>query len=1067
MFTHPIPNASRKCPIVPILWFSLSLTLVGALTGCPDRTPPAKVTAFVAVPGDTKIDLMWTNPTDADFAGVAIVRKTDGYPASVSDGETIYDDSGVMASDESLTNGTRYYYAAFAYDAGGNYASSTQATAIPTVGAASAEIVDGFEAVAETLASADIPAAARTQLESDFNAAESSYRAGDTCGAADYLEQYEDEAQALRQAASSQGLVGTYEELYVAGRRLRYVMVSTTSAKQLCPGQARVGEQANAAVDDAHNDNTEAMMTVTFGEPILMSSRHNGEVFTHVEIPGCDSLTGEPGRPSVPMFRRLLAVPQGAEVQVDCTYDEAETIYLNVLPTQPPPVDQGLPPVPGTPPDASVFANKPFTRNDTYYMSDAMYPADACTITELDEMRDVRTFLVEVPAGRYNAMSDSLTLLDSITIHTSFTGGSGAFATTRLNSAFESSANLYTSAFVNASAIQRHITAIDYAALFGQELMILTPPQFRAAADTLAEWKNEKGIVTRVFEVGVGTTTDTADEIVTFIKNDYNSKARIRTAYVLLLGNTAFIPCHYLDPNGEVGADTIGTDWPYTAFGLFGIMPQVALGRLPVRSLTAANFVVDRIIDYEKTPPVSARFYGRAAVAAQFQCCDTAGVTADTVGTDQRTFILSAEFARNAMRGDGKIVDRIYRRTVDADYTADTTPRRYRDGTPLPTALGPGSGFNWNSGTAEIRDAWNDGRFLFIHRDHGWPGGWGDPPFVWSDADALTNGDLLPVVFSVNCASGLFDQETAGGAISTMPGIPYFAERLLVNPNGGAIGILGDTRNSPTWANSALLRGFVDAVWPNAIPTFSDGTSHRRLGDILNHGKVYLFTQAGLSDTNITWSDVGDEFKMWHCIGDPTLELWTEDPNPRFLSRFVDVRLSGASLFADYETNGALLTAYQFDGHQVLQPLGRGTVVNGVAQFELVATPRQGAAVVIAASQRNVVSELLNAVVPDITPPGNVRNFAASVGQLIQVTLTWAPPFDGDYAGVKILRKTTGYPTSPNDGVTVYNGAGTSHIDITVSNNNDYYYRAFAYDTSGNFAPGASAHAEVFILIVN
>ncbi|MBZ0287719.1 MAG: hypothetical protein K8I30_08895, partial [Anaerolineae bacterium] len=297
-------------------------------------------------------------------------------------------------------------------------------------------------------------------------------------------------------------------------------------------------------------------------------------------------------------------------------------------------------------------------------------------------------------------------------------------------------------------------------------------------------------------------------------------------------------------------------------------------------------------------------------------------------------------------------------------YMADSTPRRDGEGWFLPAAIGPNSGFNWASTTANISTAWNAGRFLIIHRDHGWPGGWGNPPFDWSNVDALTNGTELPVVFSVNCASGLFDQDTGGGAIGTSANIPYFAERLLTNRNGGAIGVLGDTRNSPSWANSALARGFVDATWPNTEPGFGGGTSHRRLGDILTHGKLYLFSQGGLAGANIPWSDVGDEFRMWHCLGDPTLEMWTKNPNTFSLATVVSVRYTNRILFADYATEGATLTAYQRDGNLALQPLGRGTVKNGVAMFELVNTPDGGTPIMFAATLSDAVAQELEAEIP-------------------------------------------------------------------------------------------------------
>lgn len=100
-----------------------------------DSTPPGSATAFTATPGDTEIALAWTNPADADFAGVIILRKTGAYPANSSDGTLVYTGTGASAVDITLTNGTQYYYGIYAFDLAGNKATSAQATATPNGGA--------------------------------------------------------------------------------------------------------------------------------------------------------------------------------------------------------------------------------------------------------------------------------------------------------------------------------------------------------------------------------------------------------------------------------------------------------------------------------------------------------------------------------------------------------------------------------------------------------------------------------------------------------------------------------------------------------------------------------------------------------------------------------------------------------------------------------------------------------------------------------------------------------------------------------------------------------------------
>ncbi|RME92537.1 MAG: hypothetical protein D6767_03010 [Candidatus Hydrogenedentota bacterium] len=99
-----------------------------------DLTPPGNVTSLTATPADSQITLTWTNPTDPDFAGVVIVRKTTGFPANISDGIQVYNGSSTSFTDTGLINGQTYYYTVFAYDNVAptpNYASGSSTSSAP------------------------------------------------------------------------------------------------------------------------------------------------------------------------------------------------------------------------------------------------------------------------------------------------------------------------------------------------------------------------------------------------------------------------------------------------------------------------------------------------------------------------------------------------------------------------------------------------------------------------------------------------------------------------------------------------------------------------------------------------------------------------------------------------------------------------------------------------------------------------------------------------------------------------------------------------------------------------
>lgn len=921
---------AKRAPGMALLLLMCGV-LVVASAGCPpkDKTPPGAVTNLTADNADSQVELSWTNPGDDDLKGVLVVRKVGSYPASRSDGETRFNGLGETFLDTGLTNGETYYYAVYAYDEVPNYSAAAQALGQPLYADANPEAVESAKEIAELLEdpSNPIPPEDLAELAEKLEDALGSFRGGDLCEAADKLTEANGYLPAV-QGVRNDLTQPFAEELYNLGLMFRYNMLAGLLLKAQCPGHERVGMEAAATLDEAQSDNTQTIGLADFGEPKVRTVKQDGKVFTELVLPGADAGVGEPGVPAVPMFRRLVAVPIGAEVGFEFDAEPAETIKVNLFPFQEQPVDQN-PEDPGDPPDPSVFDNKPFAYNADIYGSDAVWPPEPVTLTSLGSMRDLRMFLLEVAGGQYNPATDELTLYKNVDVDIQYYGGKALnFLTEFSTGPFESNPELYKGSVLNASKVGLYVGGVILPQILGEEFMILTHPDFLDAANTLAAWKREKGITTNVYTCGTGSDIEgreTNEEIDDFIESHYNGVA-IRPSYILLLGDAEFIAPFNL--NG------VGSDWPYAILGSLAsdLIPDFGLGRIPVDTLTQANTVVNKIINYEKTPPTDNAFYSHATVASQFQCCrdDVA-----QSGVDWRTFIEVSEFARNVMQTAGKTVDRIYTKTGPAA----TVPNRYYDLTLLPADLRSGSGYAWAGTTTDITNAWNAGRFLMIHRDHGWEGGWSHPSFSYTSADALTNGSLLPVVFSVNCSSGLFDNETAGGVYGTTATGVYFSERLLRKANGGAVGILGDTRDSPSWPNTALLKGFMDAIWPSALPAYGTATVQRRLGDILNHGKLFMLSQIPVPSAGVILDDALFELRAWHVLGDPTMEIWRNNPSLLVLAPGLLAELLESAVLVAYSQEGAQITVYQNVRGTMLRPIGRGSVKGGSANIGFFNTP--------------------------------------------------------------------------------------------------------------------------------
>jgi len=105
------------------------------------------------------------------------------------------------------------------------------------------------------------------------------------------------------------------------------------------------------------------------------------------------------------------------------------------------------------------------------------------------------------------------------------------------------------------------------------------------------------------------------------------------------------------------------------------------------------------------------------------------------------------------------------------------------------------------------------------------------------------------------------------------------------------------------------------------------------------------------------------------------------------------------------------------------------------------------------------VSQVISdTIILDTTPSTNVFNFEAIAGDS-QITLSWQNPPDPDFKAVKIMRSEKFYPSDPSDGISVYDGKGTSFLDKGLKNGVRYYYTAFTYDKIGNYSSGAITSA--------
>ena len=648
----------------------------------------------------------------------------------------------------------------------------------------------------------------------------------------------------------------------------------------------------------------------------------DGNVYQTISIPGA----GSPpvGKPQVPVIIRRILIPNGMEASLEFDPGDASIIdNFHLNPVQEPPTNLE---------DAPLLY---FVKDEEVYAANLYYPRDYLPdgfveLGPVEVMRGQQMAEVRIYPYHFNPDKNWLEIYPDLTVRVNFEGDIEPIPGRLQSKIFD---DLYRQDAINAEDILEAEESSQTPELpdlgpYGWDYLIFTDQKFEPAADKLAAWKDKMGYKTLVTVLPKGMT---AQQIKDSIYAAYTTWD-IPPEVVLLIGDAEFIPPFYKtwhdwntsiykgkeNTQGYVGTDIYYSTLESAPTGLGTIIdpdgdlqPEVLLGRLLVDADYEAMDLVNAIINYEKSPPTDASYYDTVVMAAQFQDGGEVEVydpnkgeywsqplTADNI--EDRRFTQDTEDIAIFLEGSptGKKVNRLY----FADPGSD--PQKWNDnsqetiqswtningmntkiGDLLPAYLR--SGFNWNADAGRLTNAINAGAFLVTHRDHGGRTRWSQPRFESiSNVGLLTNKGLLPVVWSLNCSSGWFDNETdfkgkAGLKDLSPANTESFTEMWFRNFNSafsnddyGAVGVVSATRVTYGTYSTRLFMGMVEALWPKYTNPSSTKKPVYQMGAVLNHGKAYMSQH----------TDSGDQEKIqleaYHYFGDPTMETRTQKPPP-------------------------------------------------------------------------------------------------------------------------------------------------------------------------------------------
>jgi hypothetical protein len=232
--------------------------------------------------------------------------------------------------------------------------------------------------------------------------------------------------------------------------------------------------------------NSNVEMTFSLHQFNLEQVEIDGEAFQSITMNG-SFLPNKAGAPNLPVLSRYIALPNGAEAQLQVLDYKMEVMEnIEVAPAYKIPIDT----------DGKKLEYK---KDEEIYSENKFYPENPFQISGRTKIRGINAALLSVEPFQYNPVTKELRIYTNVKLNVKFTGGNGTFGEARLRSRW------WDPILKDIFANHRSLPNVNYnkrskAKDQDFEYLIVVPdnPDFIAWADTLKNFRQKQGIRTGV-----------------------------------------------------------------------------------------------------------------------------------------------------------------------------------------------------------------------------------------------------------------------------------------------------------------------------------------------------------------------------------------------------------------------------------------------------------------------------------------------------------------------------------------------------------------------------------------
>ena len=565
---------------------------------------------------------------------------------------------------------------------------------------------------------------------------------------------------------------------------------------------------------------------------------HNGGNYVELSVEGY-SYTFKTGAPKLPVLRKLIELPVGAEPEINITYSDITEYRLKDLGFPYPVVPVQLPATKGK-------TTGSFLKDKVIYSTNAFYGDNLASVTRLGVMRGYNLGRLDIAPIQYNPVTQTIKVYKNLEITVTFKNADME-ATHWLKRKNESP---YFSAIT--SQIINNLPSPHYKDTLTRspvKYVIVSDTMFRAALQPFIAWKTKKGF--QVVEAytnnpAVGNTTTSIKNYLAGLYNNATPSDPAPT-FILLVGDVAQVPSF----NGTTGTQV--TDLYYAEYtGDF--FPEVYYGRFSATNVSELQPQIDKTLEYEQYLMPDPTFLNNVVMVG---------------GVDGNYGPIWA----NGQINYG----------TENYFNASNGLFSY-------TFLYPGSA----DSAAAIIDKVSTGVGYANYTAHGSSSGWANPSFGVNDVPGLKNAHKYPLMVGNCCLTNKFDEtECFGEALlrANQKGalgyigasnVSYWDEDYYWGVGVGTI------VEHPTYAGTSL------GAYDRTFHSHSEPTSEWYVTQDQMVFAGNLAVTQGSSNFNYYW-------EIYHLMGDPSLMVYFSVPPAMSASYPASIPLGLTSLTVNTE----------------------------------------------------------------------------------------------------------------------------------------------------------------------